>query len=275
MKSHLTTLFIALIVGYLGGISSQLFHSKSRPDEQIQVKQAAAPSSSFDVQTEPDELVLQIAHLQQRIDWLEMQLNEIVDNQPIITAGTENKTIISTAKNTRPGRTVVPDKDNLVSAGVDPVTADDILRRISQQEFRRLELQNLIQRNTGSDIRQYRDELRALNQNKISLRSELGDDAYDQYLMVSGQNNRMQVSAVMAESPAELNGIQKDDVILYYDDKKIFNWSDLRGATLAGEIDSYTNVVIFRDGMRMSVIVPRGTLGVQLEAIQVDPARER
>jgi hypothetical protein len=275
MKSHLSTLIIALIAGYLGGISGQFFQSKSIPAEQIQVKPGTELSNSFYVQTEPDDLTLQIAHLQQKINWLEMQLNEMANNQSDITDSTENPTIKSTGKNTRQGRTVVPDKDNLVAAGVNPDIADDILRRISQQEYRRLELQNLIQRNAASDIGKYRDEIRELNNSKISLRYELGDDAYDQYLMVSGQNNRMKVTSVMAESPAELNGIQKDDVILYYDDQKIFKLSDLREATLDGEIGYYTNIVIFRDGMPMSLIVPRGTLGVQLEAIQLDPARER
>lgn len=275
MKSHLASLLIALIAGYLGGVSSQFFQAKSIPPEQIQEKHRSEPSSAFYVQTETSELTLQLAQLQERIDWLEMQLNEIANNQSNITDSSEKKTITSTGENTPQVRSLVPDKNNLVSAGVDPVIADDILRRISQQEFRRLELQNLIQRNTGLDIRQYRDELREINQNKISLRAELGDDAYDRYLLESGQNNRMQVTAVMAESPAEVNGIQKGDVILNYNDQKIFNWSDLREVTLEGEIGSFTNVVIYRDGMRMSLIVPRGTLGVQLEAVQLDPALQR
>ena len=274
MKSHFTTLFIALIMGYLGGISSQYFQSKSISTEELQAESDTDPSYPFDMRTEPGDLTLEIAHLQQKINRLEMQINKIADNQINITESTENKTIKSAENSARQVRQVVPNKDYLVSAGVNPDSADDLLRRISQQEFRRLELQNLIQRSTVPDKRQYSDELRDLIQNKISLRSELGDDVYDHYLMVSGQNNRMKVTSVMAESPAELNGIQKDDVILYYGDQKIFNLSDLREATLDGEIGSLTNVVISRDGMRMSLIVPRGTLGVRMEAIQSDPDQE-
>ena len=77
----------------------------------------------------------------------------------------------------------------------------------------------------------------------------------------------------MADSPAELNGVLQDDVILYYDDQKILNSSDIRKATLEGDIGTLTNVEILRDGMRMSLIVPRGTLGVRLEEIQLSPAR--
>jgi len=271
MKLHLTTLFIALIAGYLGGISSQFFQSAAV--DQTRERVNTDVSSPLQIPTGPSTFTLQIAQLQQKIDWLEMQLNEIAQNQTNITANTEVETKISTGKNIRQRRSVAPNKDNLVAAGVNPYVADDILRRISQQEFRRLELQNLIRRNTSSGARQYRNELRELNKNKVTLRSELGDEEYDQYLVVSGKNNRVKVSSVMADSPAELNGVLQDDVILYYDDQKILNSSDIRKATLEGDIGTLTNVEILRDGMRMSLIVPRGTLGVRLEEIQLSPAR--
>lgn len=274
MKSHLTTLFIALIVGYLGGISSQFFHSDSLSTDKIQAQHSTDLSGPLHVQTEPGDLRLQIEQLQQKTDWLEMQLNEVAKTREKVDDSADNKQVQLAGKGAQNARALVPDKENLVSAGVDPDVAEDILRRISQQEFRRLELQNLIQRDSSAGAQQYRDELRELNQNKISLRDELGDDTYDQYLMVSGINNRVKVTSVMAESPAELNGIQKGDVVLYYDDRKIFAWSDLRKATLDGAIGSFTNMVINRDGMRMSLVVPRGTLGVQLEAIQSDPDQE-
>ena len=150
--------------------------------------------------------------------------------------------------------------------------ADDILRRINEQYYRRLELQNLIQRRISPDTQQYREELRELNRNIISLRSELGDDRYDKYLFVSGQNNRMKVISVINGSPAESSGFQEGDVILFYDNKKILNLSDMREATLTGEIGQFTTVGILRDGMPLSLTIPRGTLGLQLEAIQLDPA---
>lgn len=271
MKSHLTTLLIALIVGYLGGISSQFFQSKSTPDDQTQVKPNTDLSKPSHTQTEPSDLSMQIAQLQQRIDWLETQVFEATQNQ---TDKSEDKPKGSVVKSTRRSRPATPNKDNLVSAGVDRDIADDILRRISQQEYQRLELQNLIRRNASSDTRkQYTDQLRELNKNRISIRSELGDDDYDQYLFVSGKNNRVKVSSVMADSPAELNGIQKDDVILYYDDQKVLTRVDLRDATLEGDIGSFTYLEILRSGTRMSLMVPRGTLGIRMEATQLDPAQ--
>jgi C-terminal processing protease CtpA/Prc len=273
MKSHLTTLFIALIVGYLGGISSQYFQPESTPVAQTREEHNPDSSNSLPVQTESSDVTPQMAQVQQKIHWLEMQLNELAKNQASLTDSIEDKTEKSVEKSIRQHLPTAPNKDNLVAAGVNPEYADDIMRRISQQEFRRMELINLIQRKASPDARQYRDELREIKQNRITLRSELGDDEYDQYLNVTGQNNRVKVSSVMAGSPAESNGIQKDDVIVYYGGQKILNSTDIRNATLEGDIGSSTNVEIIRDGSRMSLMVPRGTLGVQLEAIQLDPAQ--
>ena len=75
----------------------------------------------------------------------------------------------------------------------------------------------------------------------------------------------------MSGSPAEIYGFQSEDIILSYDDQKILNWRDIRKATLQGEIGSYTNVEILRDGSRMNFTVPRGTLGVQLASVQLPP----
>jgi len=272
MKSHLATLVIALIVGFFGGVSSQFFKSKPTPVEQSQETLNTDFSSPFQTRTGPNDFALQIAQMQKKIHWLEIQLDEVTQNQTTITEGLKDKTKNLTETSINQAPAVASPKDNLVSAGVNPDIADDILRRISQQQFRKMELSNLMRRNASSGARQYSDELRELAQNGISLRSELGDDIYDQYLFVSGQNNRVKVASVMAGSPAESNGVLKDDVILYYGDKKIITWDDIKKATLDGEVGSFTNVEILRDGNRMSLMVPRGTLGVQLNVIKLDPA---
>ena len=165
MKSHLTTLLIALIVGYLGGISSQSFQPQSTPVDQSLKKHTAESSNSLPMQTESSDLTPQMALIQQKIHWLEMQLNELAKNQATLTDSIEDKTEKSVEKSIRQHLPVAPNKDNLVAAGVNPEYADAILRRISQQEFRRMELINLIQRKASPDLRQYRDELREIQQN--------------------------------------------------------------------------------------------------------------
>jgi hypothetical protein len=272
MKSLLAGLCIALIFGFLGGISSQFFQSSSTPVVQDKAEQNTDIPNPFQIQTESSDLALEIAQIRQKVNRLEVQSNEIAQNQAAIIADLEDTTKNSTGKSV-PQLPAASRKDNLVSAGVNPDIADDILGRMRQQQFRRMELRNLMRRNSSSDTRQYRDELRELDENRISLRSELGDDNYDQYLIVSGLNNRVKVSSVVAGSPAELNGVQKDDVILYYGGQKIMNVYDMQQAASGGDIGGFVNVEILRDGNRMNLTVPRGTLGVRLDAMQLEPVQ--
>ncbi len=74
----------------------------------------------------------------------------------------------------------------------------------------------------------------------------------------------------MAGSPAEINGFQQDDVILYYGDERIIELNDLRKAAWGGDSASSVNVEILRAEQRMSLTVPGGTMGVRLEPIQLD-----
>jgi len=275
MKSQITTILIALVVGYIGGnagnISGLFFDADTSSRKIIAATDNADLSNPFQTQSVDSDLALQLETVQQKISELEFQLNELTSNT--LSDNDTEKAEDNEQKGIRLSRPVTPSKENLVAAGINPDIADDVLRRISQQEFRRLQLQNLMQRADASSRRQYSQELRELNRNKISLRTELGDDSYDQYLFVSGQNNRVKVSSVMAGSPAESSGFQQDDVILFYDNQKILNWSDIRKATVQGEIGHYTSVEILRNGQQMSLMVPRGTLGVQLDATQLDPAQ--
>ena len=276
IKSHLTTLIIALVVGYFGGYMSNThyFNSEKNANENnlnnSSVNQNLNP---FQTQTDSDDLAYQFEMLQFKFEGLQNQVEELkvsLCNKTITQNDTEDSSDNDDNKK-KPNFNVMPNTENLIASGINPDIAEDILRRIGKQDFRRLELQNLMQRSNSTQRREYSKELRELNSNKISLRTEMGDDAYDQYLYVSGQNNRVKVSSVMAGSPAESSGFQADDIILYYDNKKILSWPDIRAATMQGEIGSYTSIEIIRDGAQMSLMVPTGTLGVQLDAVQAEP----
>lgn len=269
MKAHLTILVIAFLAGYIGGYMGSVNSVEKSSATDKPVNDFENNPSPFQVSTDDTELEYQVEVLHSKIENLQTQLSSLQKKQTSFHADSQNDSDKSVK--IKSNRHASPNKKNLVASGITPDIADDILRRMSQQDFRRLELQNLIQRSDVSSRREYRKELRQLNTNKISLRSELGDDDYDQYLFVSGQNNRVKVSSVMAGSPAESSGFQNDDVILYYDNKKILSWPDIRAATIEGEIGSYTSVEILRDGQQMSLMVPRGTLGVQLDATQLEP----
>jgi hypothetical protein len=272
MKNHLLTIVLATSLGYaagyLGGLSSQ------PATEPLAQNDSPSGDNTYKTSDQIPVNLLQFELLKYQVERLQQQLDDIKSAGTAPEAVADNSNPPDTARTQTsfaPARPVEPNQENLLAAGVSADQASQLLRRISQQNYRRLELQNLIRR-YPDQAAQYRNELRELNQNSISLRSELDEASYDKYLYHSGQNNRVEVSSVMAGSPAESTGFSAGDIILSYDNKKILSWTDIRQATLDGDINSYTNVDVLRDGERITLTVPRGTLGVQLNPLQMDPA---
>lgn len=271
MKSHITTIIIASVVGYFAGYLAQIKSSPSLVETNSHHAGNYSTENQFNpfqVEPQTNDLANSFATLQIKVESLQQQLSALEDQQSKIQSDLKKSAEASTPK--KPTR-ITPNQQSLIASGINPDMADDILRRISQQDFRRLELQNLIQRSGPRERSEYSKELRKISRNKISLRSEMGDDSYDQYLFISGQNNRVMVSSVMAGSPAESSGFQTGDIILSYDNQKILNWTDIRSATIQGDIGSYTSIEILRDGAQINLTIPRGTLGVQLESTQLKP----
>ncbi len=274
MNSHLPTLLIALMMGLIGGYFGNKLHNNNDGINSLPAKlliNTTQPSKNnnhlsnpFQKKNNSTDSEYQMQALLLKIEGMQIQIEALQKNQAQNNAASADKI---SPRNTY----ITPDKTSLTKAGISPDVAEDILRRIGQQDYRRLQLQNLIQRSNSAERRKYNKELRQLNKNKISLRGEMGDESYDQYLYSGGQNNRVKVRSVISNSPAETSGFEAGDVILTYDNKKILAWPDIRAATIEGEIGSYTNVEILRDGEKLNLMVPRGTLGVQLDATLINP----
>lgn len=268
MNPHIPTLVIALVVGFLGGISSRFWSP-----EQVILAPASPPPDSdrpnpFRIQSESNALESQIADMQQKIDGLELQVSKLAEQQDSMLSAPQDATD-NPIESDSPQLEVASARDNLVAVGVSADVADDILRRISQQQYRTMELQNLMRSGNPEDRQQYREELRELGAEKISLRSELGDDTYDRYLIASGGNNRVKIASVMAGSPAEISGFQQGDVILYYGDKRIIELNDVRKTAWGGDPASSVNVEVLRGDQRISLTVPGGTMGVRLQPLKL------
>ncbi len=161
--------------------------------------------------------------------------------------------------------------DNLVRGGIDASLAEDIVRRKNSIELKRLALQDRATRDGYLNTQRYYDELTEINKQDVSLREELGDERYDEYLFNSKQNNRILISSVMLGSAAEQAGIQKGDIVLSYDNDRMFSWQELKDATAAGELGEYVAINIYRKGDVFSFSVPRGPLGIQLGATRLAP----
>ena len=161
--------------------------------------------------------------------------------------------------------------DNLVRAGINEELAADIVRRRNEIDMKILELRDVASREGYLNTGRYTRELNKLREQDISLRDEIGDEYYDNYLYASGQSNRVKVASVMMGSPAESSGINKGDLILNYDNRRIFNWNELQGATSGGERGEYVNVTVLRNGQQLNLWIPRGPLGIRLGTVRAKP----
>jgi len=213
----------------------------------------------------------QIVRLEQRIEQLETTVDTgkpADDTAAALSAVMQNQSTADT-----PVSSVSPaiSTGNLVKAGVDPELAQDIVRRSNEIDLKLLELSDRAKREDYFGTARYRRERNALQEKEVSLRQELGDDYYDNYLFVSGQTNRVKVMSVMMGSAAEMSGMRDGDIIVNYDDRKLFSWSELQQATSRGLRGEYVNVSVLRNGELVNLWVPRGPLGIRLGSARVQP----
>ncbi|MGE5153454.1 MAG: PDZ domain-containing protein [Bdellovibrio bacteriovorus] len=162
-------------------------------------------------------------------------------------------------------------RDTLVAAGVNPELAEDIVWRESRIELERLNLRDQASREgwLGSD--RYRAALDALANEGVSLREEIGDAAWDRFLYLTGEDNRVGVSSVIPGSAAEAAGLQPGDVIESYAGGQPFGFNDLRRATTEGEKGELVAVRIRRGDRVFDAWVPRGPLGIRLDMTRAEP----
>jgi len=237
---------------------------------------AAAPhpmASAFLVSQATDSerieaLEQQIALLSQRIEQLESDaVAQPAPVQPGVPAAT--KTNAADSPISRGDRAMTT--ENLVKAGIDEALAADIIRRKNEVDLQRLELRDRAIREGYLGSSQYSRELDVLLERDVSLRNEIGDNAYDRYLFSSEQSNRVNIASVMQGSAADQAGLRKGDVILNYADQQLFKWNELQEATTRGVRGEYVNVTVMRNGQIINLWLPRGPLGVRMSSARLQP----
>ncbi len=165
----------------------------------------------------------------------------------------------------------VPVAEGLIAAGIDVFTAEDIAYKQSETQLKRLELRDTALREDFMGSDRYREELAKIRQSEIRIRDEISDESYDRYLFYTGQSNRIAVSSVMLGSAAEQSGIHPGDLIVRYENEPLYNYRDLREATIQGERGEIIDLTVVRDGSLITVSIPRGPLGVRLNSVRMNP----
>jgi hypothetical protein len=210
--------------------------------------------------------------LEQKVALLEKELNLASDKNNTDTSQTLTS---STSSPHRPGTFSQNvnwfNEQALIDAGVDQTKVIRIKNVFEQAEMDKLYLRDQARREGWINSKRYSDATKEIADRTSALRSELSDEEYDAYLYAAGRSNRVIIESVLSNSPASNAGILPGDVILTYDNKRIYNWSDLTGATSEGTANSTVAVTIVRDNQQQQVYVPRGPLGVRLRTDSAAP----
>lgn len=256
-----------LVIGYYSAVRDappQRIDSTPPAQQQVTDMATTNPFLAESAQQQLQRLNEELAQARQRIVELEQSLDE-----PLTADPGEDQPAQKSPASPPAGERLTT--EHLLQAGVPEILAEDIINRISQHQFRLLQLQNRATREGYLKSPRYFRERRKLDSEAISLRDEIGDEAYDRYLYLTGQNNRVVVTSVMSGSPAELYDIRKDDIILQYAGNRILSWQDIRRITAVGTQSEYANLTILRNGKPLNIVLPGGPLGVRLGTTRLDP----
>lgn len=246
------------------------------------------PEPEPEVEAEPPALdqalieravAAETAQLRRRVDelsdgWGRMQEELVALQARLVTL--ERRPMPAAGDDDEPGRpappaTVPQRRELLIEAGVAADAADELIWRQSQTTLGRLELRDIAAREGWLGTERYREELRALRDDDPVLRDEIGVDAYDQWLYLSGANNRISVDRVIPGGAGEEVGLAPGDIVERYDGEPVFNFQDLRTATSTGQRDELVPVQVRRGGELVELWIPRGPIGIQLDATRAQP----
>ena len=160
-------------------------------------------------------------------------------------------------RQTRPDRSPEGRRAALVKQGFAPDRAEWIIQREAQLQVQAMQAR-FDARRSGEPFDPFDIGLNP----DLSLRAELGDIEYEQYLTANGRPTAVQVGSVIESSPGQLAGLQSGDQITGYDGQRVFGTMELTQQTMQGEPGDSVVVDIVRDGAPMQIVLPRGPIGV-------------
>jgi hypothetical protein len=165
------------------------------------------------------------------------------------------------------------DAEGLLESGV---SAADVARLQTFFEESALESLELRDRATREGWVESPRFVQATVAQRMATRSQLGDEAFDQFLYATHRTNRVRARSVLPNGAAARAGLRPGDVILRYDGKSVFGARELQGATTQGEAGrTVTLDVLTGNGVVRRLSLPSGPLGVQLAEERLRPQTNR
>ncbi|MAG29321.1 MAG: hypothetical protein CL908_00310 [Deltaproteobacteria bacterium] len=200
--------------------------------------------------------------------WLEIALEELLESGTASEDEADGEQ--SKAGNASP-ETLAGDlglRDDVLSeAGMD---GEEIARIRERWERFRLDLLYFQDQNARGE-RSKSERLRERALMEAELIEDLGEDRYDVLLYASGQNNRIVVTNVLADSEAEWAGIRVGDQVIAYDDMRTWKPRDLKLASRAGEKGELTGIRVWREDHLETLYLERGPLGIEMKPKSLPP----
>lgn len=221
------------------------------------------------------ELADRIAELDTQLSLLRL-MNDETNGNPLARSETAPTNSIPEKDESAETRTILGvkventrfDDEALLSRGVHPRDVARLHDRWVRYELDRQAI-------TDSALREgwfFTDRHRAaLAQSDRELREDLPDADYDRYLYALEKPNRLVAREVLEGSTADEAGLRRGDVILHYDDVRMFDLGEILKASSQGDPGESVPLGILRDGERQTVYVERGPLGVILEHSRGEP----
>jgi len=164
-----------------------------------------------------------------------------------------------------------PTEKALIAAGIPAGVAADIKRKDDGLAMAEMVLRDQATRENWLETPRFATEMASIHQQRVPVRDAVGDDAYDRYLFALGSTNRIRVDDVMIDSPAALAGVQSGDLVLRYNGTRVFEPRELIEQTHGGNAGEVVRLEIKRAGQILEVEVPRGPLGLRINAAQDAP----
>lgn len=229
------------------------------------------PNASETLQKEiaaRQQLSQTVARLEKEIRELKTQVSSLSASQSPATSTTEAAAVKPEATHTNEP---VFDDDALRTAGLSMAMVKQTRERFEQLEMDRLFLRDRAVREGWMGTVRYSNEVEKLEERRQDINNSLGDDGYDAYLYATNQSNRVIIREMLQGSPGKEAGLLPGDMVLRYGRKRIFSPGDLQKATTGGQTGESIAVEILRNNQSMTIYVPRGPLGVYLDADSAKP----
>jgi hypothetical protein len=234
---------------------------------------AASPARGFDAGATLQERILALEaavaaerdarqHLEEEIQALYGQLEHMAPASEVTDADRRPEVLREERSAERVQRFRSADSTEgrvamLVEAGFSPDRAEWIAQRESELRMAALQAQ-FDARRAGENFDPLQQRLSASS----TLRAEIGDVEFEQYLEANSRAVTVTVGSVFESSPGQRAGLLPGDEIVNYDGQRVFSTQDLNEQTVLGNPGEPVVVDVLRDGSPMQIVLPRGPIGV-------------